>query len=425
MQPPIFYFLNGKIKPPMSKDILSARADFPILKQTINGLPLVYLDNAATTHKPQSVIDAISRYYSTMNANIHRGNHTLAVQATQAYEDVRKKVATFINAPSSSQVVFTRGTTESINLVAYSFGQAFVKPGDEIIVSQLEHHSNYVPWLLMCQRQGAVFRVLPFDENSELDLQALEKLLNKKTRLVAVNHVSNTLGTVNPVEEIIRIAHAAKVPVLVDGAQAIQHLAHDVQALDADFYAFSGHKMYAPMGVGVLYGKKEWLEQLPPFQSGGEMIDEVTPDSVTFNVLPYKFEAGTPNVADVIGLGAAIDYLNQFNSTELQSYEDELLEYGLGLLRAIPGLTVYGNPRQRSAILPFNIEGIQHYDLGTLLDTKGIAVRTGQHCTQPIMDALHIAGTVRASLAIYNSRDDLDALAKGIDRVVRLIRRQT
>ncbi|NLE82989.1 MAG: cysteine desulfurase [Chloroflexi bacterium] len=409
----------------MSKDILSTRADFPILKQTINGLPLVYLDNAATTHKPQSVIDAISRYYSTMNANIHRGNHTLAVQATQAYEDVRKKVATFINAPSSSQVVFTRGTTESINLVAYSFGQAFVKPGDEIIVSQLEHHSNYVPWLLMCQRQGAVFRVLPFDENSELDLQALEKLLNKKTRLVAVNHVSNTLGTVNPVEEIIRIAHAAKVPVLVDGAQAIQHLAHDVQALDADFYAFSGHKMYAPMGVGVLYGKKEWLEQLPPFQSGGEMIDEVTPDSVTFNVLPYKFEAGTPNVADVIGLGAAIDYLNQFNSAELQSYEDELLEYGLGLLRAIPGLTVYGNPRQRSAILPFNIEGIQHYDLGTLLDTKGIAVRTGQHCTQPIMDALHIAGTVRASLAIYNSRDDLDALAKGIDRVVRLIRRQT
>ena len=409
----------------MSKDILSARADFPILKQTINGLPLVYLDNAATTHKPQSVIDAISRYYSTMNANIHRGNHTLAVQATQAYEDVRKKVGTFINAPSSSQVIFTRGTTESINLVAYSFGRAFVKPGDEIIVSQLEHHSNYVPWLLMCQRQGAVFRVLPFDENSELDLQALEKLLNKKTRLVAVNHVSNTLGTVNPVEEIIRVAHAAKVPVLVDGAQAIQHLAHDVQALDADFYAFSGHKMYAPMGVGVLYGKEEWLEQLPPFQSGGEMIDEVTSDSVTFNVLPYKFEAGTPNVADVIGLGAAIDYLNQFNSTELQSFEDELLEYGLGLLRAIPGLTVYGNPRQRSAILPFNIEGIQHYDLGTLLDTKGIAVRTGQHCTQPIMDALHIAGTVRASLAIYNSRDDLDAMAKGIDRVVRLIRRQT
>jgi len=425
MQPQIFFFLNGKIKPPMSKDILSTRADFPILKQTINGLPLVYLDNAATTHKPQSVIDAISCYYSTMNANIHRGNHTLAVQATQAYEDVRKKVGTFINAPSSSQVIFTRGTTESINLVAYSFGRAFVKPGDEIIVSQLEHHSNYVPWLLMCQRQGAVFRVLPFDENSELDLQALEKLLNKKTRLVAVNHVSNTLGTVNPVEEIIRVAHAAKVPVLVDGAQAIQHLAHDVQALDADFYAFSGHKMYAPMGVGVLYGKKEWLEQLPPFQSGGEMIDEVTPDSVTFNVLPYKFEAGTPNVADVIGLGAAIDYLNQFNSAELQSYEDELLEYGLGLLRAIPGLTVYGNPRQRSAILPFNIEGIQHYDLGTLLDTKGIAVRTGQHCTQPIMDALHIAGTVRASLAIYNSRDDLDALAKGIDRVVRLIRRQT
>jgi len=407
----------------MTRDILTARDDFPILTQTVNDLPLVYLDNAATTQKPQSVIDAISHYYATTNANIHRGNHTLAIQATQAYEHVRRKVAAYLNASSADQIIFTRGTTESVNLVAYSFGQALVKEGDEIIVSQLEHHSNYVPWELMCQRQGANFRVIPIDENGELDLLSFQKLLNEKTKLVAVNHVSNSLGTVNPVEEIVRLAHAANVPVLVDGAQAIQHLPHDVQALDADFYVFSGHKMYAPMGIGVLYGKKEWLEKMPPFQSGGEMIDEVTPTKVTFNVLPYKFEAGTPNVADVIGLGAAIDYINQFDFAELQAYEANLLEYGLDLLQAIPGLRVYGNPKHRSAIMPFNVEGIQHYDLGILLDAKGIAVRTGQHCTQPIMDALHIAGNVRASLAIYNTRKDLEALAHGIERVIRMIRR--
>lgn len=407
----------------MTKDILTARADFPILTQTVNDLPLVYLDNAATTQKPQSVIDAISHYYATTNSNIHRGNHTLAIQATMAYEDVRRKVAAYLNASSSDQIIFTRGTTESVNLVAYSFGQAFVKEGDEIITSQLEHHSNYVPWELMCQRQGANFRVIPIDENGELDLLAFQQLLNEKTRLVAVNHVSNSLGTVNPIEEIIRLAHAANVPVLVDGAQAIQHLPHDVQGLDADFYAFSGHKMYAPMGIGVLYGKKEWLEKMPPFQSGGEMIDQVTPTKVTFNVLPYKFEAGTPNVADVIGLGAAIDYINQFDFAELQAYEADLLDYGLDLLKAIPGMKIYGNPKHRSAILPFNVEGIQHYDLGILLDSKGIAVRTGQHCTQPVMDALHIAGTVRASMALYNTRADLEALAHGIERVIRMIKR--
>jgi len=407
----------------MTKDILTARADFPILTQTVNDLPLVYLDNAATTQKPQCVIDALSHYYATTNSNIHRGNHTLAIQATQAYEDVRRKVAAYLNASSADQIIFTRGTTESVNLVAYSFGQAFVKEGDEIIASQLEHHSNYVPWELMCQRQGAKFRVIPFDENGELDLRAFQGLLNEKTKLAAVYHVSNSLGTVNPVEEIVRLAHAANVPVLVDGAQAIQHLPHDVQALDADFYAFSGHKMYGPMGVGVLYGKREWLEIMPPFQSGGEMIDQVTPTKVTFNVLPYRFEAGTPNVADVIGLGAAIDYINQFDFAELQAYEEDLLNYGLGLLKAIPGLKVYGNPKHRSAILPFNVEGIQHYDLGILLDTKGIAVRTGQHCTQPIMDALHIPGTVRASLALYNTCTDLEALAHGVERVIRMIKR--
>jgi cysteine desulfurase/selenocysteine lyase len=345
------------------------------------------------------------------------------VQATQAYENVRKKVAAYINSPSPDQIIFTRGTTESVNLVAYSFGQAFVKEDDEVIASQLEHHSNYVPWELMCQRQGAHFRVIPIDENGELDLQAFRGLLTEKTKLVAVNHVSNSLGTVNPIEEIIQIAHAANVPVLVDAAQAVQHLPRDVQALDADFYAFSGHKMYAPMGIGVLYGKREWLEKMPPFQSGGEMIDQVTPTKVTFNILPFKFEAGTPNVANVIGLGAAIDYINQFDFAQLQAYEVGLLDYGLDLLKAIPGLKIYGNPRHRSAILPFNVEGIQHYDLGILLDTKGIAVRTGQHCTQPIMDALHIPGTVRASLALYNTREDLEALAKGIERVIRMIKR--
>ncbi len=407
----------------MSKDILTARGDFPILNQTVNDQPLVYLDNAATTQKPQCVIDAISRYYTTINANIHRGNHTLAVHATEAYENVRKKVADYINASSTNEIVFTSGATESINLVAHSFGEAFVKPGDEILVSQLEHHSNYVPWQLMCQKHKAKFRVIPFDEKGELDLEIFKSMINDKTRIIAINHVSNSLGTVNPIREIVKIAHSAGVPILVDGAQAVQHMPHDVQSIDADFYAFSGHKMYAPMGTGVLYGKESWLEKLPPYQSGGEMINQVTPQEVTFNVLPYKFEAGTPNVADVVGLGAAIDYLNLFDFTLLQAYEEDLLNYGLRLLEDIEGLKIYGNPKQRSAIIPFNVDGIQHYDMGILLDARGIAVRTGQHCTQPIMDALHISGTVRASLALYNTQEDLDALAHGIRRVIRMIRR--
>jgi len=407
----------------MNKDILTARGDFPILNQTVNDQPLVYLDNAATTQKPQCVIDAISRYYTTVNANIHRGNHTLAVHATEAYENVRKKVADYINASSTNEIVFTSGATESINLVAHSFGEVFVKPGDEILVSQLEHHSNYVPWQLMCQKQKAKFRVIPFDEKGELDLEILNSMINDKTRIIAINHVSNSLGTVNPIHEIVKIAHSAGIPILVDGAQAVQHMPHDVQAIDADFYAFSGHKMYAPMGTGILYGKESWLEKLPPYQSGGEMINQVTPQEVTFNVLPYKFEAGTPNVADVIGLGAAIDYLNLFDFKQLQAYEEDLLNYGLKLLKDIEGLKIYGNPKQRSAIIPFNVDGIQHYDMGILLDARGIAVRTGQHCTQPIMDALHISGTVRASLALYNTEEDLDALAHGIRRVIRMIRR--
>ena len=407
----------------MSKDILSAKADFPLLKQTINDHRLVYLDNAATTQKPQVVIDSLVDYYTRLNANIHRGNHSLAVQATEAYEAARRKVAGYINAENNYEVIFTRGTTESVNLLAYTYGEKFVHPGDEIIVSQLEHHSNYVPWQQMCLRRGATFRVLPFDERGELDLALFERMLNEKTCLVAVNQVSNSLGTVNPIKEIIRLAHAHEVPVLVDAAQAVQHLAHDVRSLDADFYVFSGHKMYGPMGIGVFYGKERWLEALPPFLSGGEMIDTVTPEKVTFNVLPFKFEAGTPNVADAIGLGVAVDYLQQFDQLELQKYEEDLLAYGLNLLAEIPDLVVYGTPAQRSSILPFNVNGIQHYDMGVLLDTMGIAVRTGQHCTQPIMDALHISGTVRASLALYNDRADLEKLAYGVKRAIKMLKR--
>lgn len=407
----------------MTKDILSARADFPLLNQSINDHPLVYLDNAATTQKPQVVIDSLVDYYTRLNANIHRGNHSLAVQATEAYEAARRKVAGYINAEHNYEVIFTRGTTESVNLLAYTYGDKFVHPGDEIIVSQLEHHSNYVPWQQMCLRRGATFRVLPFDERGELDLALFERMLNEKTCLVAVNQVSNSLGTVNPIKEIIWLAHAHEVPVLVDAAQAVQHLAHDVRSLDADFYVFSGHKMYGPMGIGVFYGKERWLEALPPFLSGGEMIDTVTPEKVTFNVLPFKFEAGTPNVADAIGLGVAVDYLQQFDQLELQKYEEDLLAYGLNLLAEIPDLVVYGAPAQRSSILPFNVNGIQHYDMGVLLDTMGIAVRTGQHCTQPIMDALHISGTVRASLALYNDRADLEKLAYGVKRAIKMLKR--
>lgn len=409
----------------MTKDITSARADFPILKQTINGYPLVYLDNAATTQKPQAMMDALTHYYETDNANIHRGNHSLAMRATEAHEAARTKVSQFINAEHSYEIIFTRGTTESINLVAYSFGEAFVKAGDEIIVSELEHHSNYVPWFLLCQRTGAKFRVIPFDSNGDLDLEIFESMLNEHTRIVAVNHVSNSLGTINPIAEIIRLAHAVGVPVLVDGAQSVQHISHDVRALDADFYAFSGHKMYGPTGVGVLYGKEKWLEKMPPFLSGGEMIESVTSQKITFNVLPFKFEAGTPNVSGPIGLAAAIDYLNLFDPAQLEAYETDLLAYGFEQLERLPGIEIYGHPKHRSSILPFNVNGIQHYDVGILLDTYGIAVRTGQHCTQPIMDSLGITGTVRASLALYNTIEDIDALINGIQRIQRMLKRKS
>jgi len=407
----------------MSKSISSARADFPILNTQINGNPLVYLDSGATSQKPQCVIDAVCDYYTHTNSNIHRGNYTLSTRATEAHEAARKRIQNYINAAHDYELIFTRGTTEAINLVAFSFGEAFIQPGDEIIVSQMEHHSNFVPWQLLCQRKGAIFKLLPFDEQGELQLDVFQELLSSKTRLVALNHVSNSLGTVNPLEKIIPMAHAAGAAVLVDAAQSVQHIEHDVQALDCDFYAFSGHKMYGPTGIGVLYGKESWLEKLPPFQSGGDMIDYVSLDKTTFNKLPFKFEAGTPNIAGAIGLAAAIDYLNGFNYADLKAYEDELLAYSREKLGAIKDLTIYGNAKRCSSILPFNVEGIHHYDLGILLDTYGIAVRTGQHCTQPIMDRLGIDGTVRASLALYNNKTDIDALAEGILRAKKMLRK--
>ena len=405
----------------MTINIKKIRSDFPILSTEVNGKPLTYLDNAATTQKPQQVIDAILDYYQNYNSNIHRGTHHLSNLATQAHESARRTVKNYINAEHDHEIIFTRGTTEAINLVAFSFGEAFVKPGDEVIVTELEHHSNFVPWQMMCERRRAHFRVVPFNENGDLRLDIFEKLLSDKTRLVAFNHVSNSLGTVNPAKQIIKMAHDAGAAVLVDAAQSIQHIEHDVQDLDADFYAFSGHKIYGPTGIGVLFGKENWLDAMPPYQGGGEMIDLVTIDKTTYNKLPFKFEAGTPNIVGPIGLAAAIRYINALDFEEVMAYEDEVLEYGLEKLRKIDGITIYSNAKRHASIMAFNVEGVHHFDLGTLLDTKGIAVRTGHHCTQPIMTALGIEGTVRASLAIYNTKEEIDILADAICKVLKML----
>ncbi len=407
----------------MTLNIEKIRADFPILQETVEGKPLVYLDNAATTQKPQSVIDAITDYYTHYNSNIHRGTHHLSNLATEAHEKARKTVQAYINAAHDYEVIFTRGTTESINLVAFSFGEAFVNPGDEVITTEMDHHSNFVPWQMMSERRGAKFLAVPFDEKGDLRLDVLANMLSEKTRIVAFNHVSNSLGTINPAKKIIQMAHDAGAAVLVDAAQSVQHIEHDVQALDADFYAFSGHKIYGPTGIGVLYGKEKWLNAMPPYQGGGEMIDLVTVERTTYNKLPFKFEAGTPNIVGPIGLAAAIDYLNQFPFAEIRTHEDDVLEYGRERLSEVPGLTIYGNSEHRTSILAFNINGIHHYDLGTLLDTQGVAVRTGHHCTQPIMTALGIEGTVRASLAIYNTKSEIDALIEAIYKVRKMLGR--
>lgn len=395
--------------------------DFPILQTTVGGHPLVYLDNAATTQKPREVIEVLTNYYLTLNSNIHRGAHYLATQATTQYEAVRTQVQQFVNARSSSEIVFTRGTTESINLVASSFGQQFLKAYDEVIVSGMEHHSDIVPWQLACERAGARLKVIPFSDEGVLDLRAFESLFSRRTRIVACCHVSNTLGTINPVEEITAIAHRHGVPVLIDGAQAVAHLAVDVQAIGCDFYCFSGHKMYAPMGVGVLYGREELLSQLPPYQGGGEMIKNVTFEHTTYNDLPFRFEAGTPSVGDVLGLGAAIRFMQQQGINEIAAHEEHLLRYSAERLQEVPDIRFFGTAPQKAGVVSFLLGNAHPYDVGTLLDKLGIAVRTGHHCTQPIMDRYGIPGTVRASFACYTTTEDIDALVEALLRIAPLL----
>ena len=400
---------------------MDIRGQFPILNQSVYGKPLVYFDNAATTQKPQCVIDTLCNYYLTLNSNIHRGAHYLAAQATEQYEQTRRDVQSFINARHSHEIVFTRGTTESINLVASSFCQRFLGKGDEVVVSAMEHHSNIVPWQLACERQGAHLKVIPFSDEGVLDLDALRDLLTDRTRIVAVNHVSNTLGTVNPVAEIVRIAHSRNIPVLIDGAQAVSHFPVDVQAIGCDFYCFSGHKMYGPMGVGIMYGREELLEQMPPYQGGGEMIKDVTFERTTYNELPFKFEAGTPAVGDVLGLGAAIRFMQQVGVENIAAHEKSLTSYATEKLLQIDGLRIFGTAPQKTSVISFLVGSAHPYDVGTLLDKMGIAVRTGHHCTQPIMDRYGIPGTVRASFAVYNTKAEVDTLISALNRIVPML----
>lgn len=401
-------------------DITKIREDFPILGRTVYGRPLVYLDNAATTQKPRCVVDAITEEYYSVNANVHRGVHFLSQQATELHEAARETVRRFINARSTNEIVFTRGTTESINLLASSFGEACMTEGDEIIVSTMEHHSNIVPWQLLRERRGIVIRVIPMSDDGRLLLDEYERLFNERTRLVCVAHVSNVLGTVNPVRQMIATAHAHGVPVLVDGAQSVPHMAVDVQALDADFYAFSGHKVYGPTGVGVLYGKEKWLDRLPPYQGGGEMIQHVSFERTTFNELPYKFEAGTPDYIGTHALATALDYVSALGMKDIEAYEHELTRYATERLQAIEGMRIFGTTPDKGSVISFLVGDIHHFDLGTLLDRLGIAVRTGHHCAQPLMERLGIEGTVRASFSFYNTREEVDALVAGIERVRKM-----
>lgn len=386
------------------------RKDFPILKTKVHGKPLVYLDNAATTQKPLAVIEAETKYYLNYNANVHRGIHALSQWATDAFEAARTRVGCLINAASPAEVVFVRGTTEAVNLVAQSYGRSRLRAGDEIILSRMEHHSNIVPWQMLCDQTGAVLRIIPVADNGELQMEEFDALLNERTRLVTVAHVSNSLGTINPVNDIIARAHARDVPVLLDGAQAIAHMPVDVQALDCDFYAFSAHKLYGPTGVGVLYGKAALLDAMPPYQGGGDMIRSVSFEGTTYNSLPYKFEAGTPNIAGVIGLGAAVDYVTGIGFEALAAHERALLDYATPLLAGIPGLRIIGTAREKIGILSFVIAGMHPHDIGTILDHEGVAVRTGHHCTMPLMERFGVPGTVRVSFALYNTRQEVDAL---------------
>lgn len=404
----------------MAFDIQKIREDFPILNRKVNGSNLVYLDNAATSQKPNAVIESIENYYQQYNANIHRGVHSLSQEATDAYEQARKKVQAFFNAKKDCEIIFTEGTTESINLVASSF-TTLVKPGDEILITHMEHHSNIVPWQMLCERTGAKLVVLPMNKNGELEIDQLDKYLTSKTKLVALTHISNGIGVINPIKEIIEKAHAVNAAVLVDGAQACAHVKPDVQALDVDFYVTSAHKMCGPTGVGVLYGKEAWLNKLPPYQGGGEMIKEVTFQKTTYADLPHKFEAGTPNISGGIAFGAALDYLNKIGFNAIAKHENELLQYATTELKKIEGLTIYGDVPNKTALISFNIEGLHPYDIGTILDKMGVAVRTGHHCTQPIMDFFNIPGTVRASFSFYNTIEEVDVLVNAVNRAKNML----
>lgn len=404
----------------MAFDIHKIRSEFPILKRKVYNKPLVYFDNAATTQKPQAVINRISDYYVNENCNIHRGVHLLSQEATTAFEETRDQIAAFINAPKREEVVFTKGTTESINLVASTFGRKILNEGDEILITGLEHHSNLVPWQMLCYERGAKLQVVPFNDKGEVELSAFSDMISDRTRLIAVAHISNALGTINPVKEMINLAHKKNIPVLIDGAQAISHLKVDVIDLDCDFYCFSGHKTYAPMGVGVLYAKEEHLENMPPYQSGGEMVDRVSLYETSFNELPFKFEAGTPNVEAVLGMGAAISYMEDIGMQEIATYEEDLLAYGTKRLQEINGLQIYGTATHKTGVLSFMIGDIHPYDAGTIIDKFGIAVRTGHHCAQPVMDSFGIPGTIRASLAIYNTKEEIDLLVEAIHQVKKM-----
>ena len=403
-------------------DVYSIRDDFPILKKNVNGNPLVYIDNAATTQKPQAVVDSHVDYYLHHNANIHRGVHQLGNESTEAYEKARIKVQKFINAPDSREIIFTRGATESINLVTSTYGRRNIGEGDEIIVSTMEHHANIVPWQILCGEKNSVLRVIPIDDNGEIIMDEYAKLLNDKTKFVSITHVSNTLGTINPVKEIIGLAHKRNIPVLIDGAQAVPHMKVDLQELGCDFYVFSGHKMFGPTGIGVLYGKAELLEAMPPYQAGGDMISSVSFEKTTFNEIPNKFEAGTPNIAGAIGLGISIDYLNKINFNQLRKHEKELLDYTTAELIEIPGLRIIGTAKNKASVISFIVEGVNALDMGIMLDTMGIAVRTGQHCTEPLMTRFGISGTARVSFALYNTIEEAEIFVNGLKKTLNLLK---
>ena len=403
-------------------DVYEVRKDFPILEKTVNGNPLVYIDNAATTQKPRAVIESHVDFYLHHNANIHRGAHQLGTESTEAYDEAREKVCRFINAPESREIIFTRGATESINLVTSTYGRRFIGEGDEIIISTMEHHANIVPWQILCGEKNSVLRIIPITDSGEIIMDEYVKLLNDKTKFVSVAHVSNTLGTINPVKEIIRLAHERNIPVLIDGAQAVPHMKVDIRNIGCDFYAFSGHKMFGPTGIGVLYGKAELLESMPPYQGGGDMISHVSFEKTTYNEIPTKFEAGTPNIAGAIGLGISIDYLNNLNFNLLEEHEKELMTYATEKLKDIPGIRFIGTAKNKTSVVSFVIEGLNSLDIGIMLDTMGIAVRTGQHCTEPLMSRYGITGTVRASFALYNTKEEVDLFVAGLKKVIGILK---